>query len=101
MQALLATSSFLAASCYICHLHVRRSPVVQNFKRAVGYFECNNNVVVGKPSTLSELQAQIQAYDHVKAVGVGHSWWQQQFCSGADSSSVNIVLTQMNSTLTE
>lgn len=66
-----------------------------------GYFECNNNVVVGKPSTLSELQAQIQTYDHVKAVGVGHSWWQQQFCSGADSSSANIVLTQMNSTLTE
>jgi len=48
-----------------------------------------------------ELQAQVQGYDHVKAVGVGHSWWQQQFCSGADSSSVNIVLTKMNSTLTE
>ena len=66
-----------------------------------GYFECSNDVVVGRPRTMSELQAQVQQYDHVKAVGVGHSWWQQQFCSGSDSSSVNIVLTQMDTTLTE
>ena len=66
-----------------------------------GYFECANDVVVGKPRTLAELQAQVLQYDKVKAVGVGHSWWQQQFCSGSDSKSVNIVLTQMNSTLTE
>lgn len=66
-----------------------------------GYFECDSDVVVGKPRTLSELQDQVLQYDRVKAVGVGHSWWQQQFCSGKDSNSVNIVLTQMNNTLTE
>jgi len=66
-----------------------------------GYFECSNQVVVGKPRSLSELQAQVQQCDRVKAVGVGHSWWQQQFCSGTDSNSVNIVLTQLNNTLTE
>ena len=66
-----------------------------------GYFECSNEVVVGKPRSLTELQAQVQQYDRVKAVGVGHSWWQQQFCSGTDSNSVNIVLTRMNNTLTE
>jgi len=93
--------SCLAASYPIWILRGRHFPFIHNVKRAAGYFECNNNVVVGRPSSLLELQAQVQGYDHVKAVGVGHSWWQQQFCSGADSSSINIVLTQMNSTLTE
>ena len=65
-----------------------------------GYFECDSEVVVGKPRSLTELQDQVLQYDRVKAVGVGHSWWQQQFCSGKDSNSVNIVLTQMNNTLT-
>ena len=66
-----------------------------------GYFQCNDDVVVGKPSSIAELQQQILLYDKVKAVGVGHSWWQQQFCSGSDSNSVNIVLTQLNNTMTE
>lgn len=67
----------------------------------VGYFQCDSGVVVGTPRTLSELQEQVLQYDRVKAVGVGHSWWQQQFCSGNDSNAVNIVLTQINDTLTE
>ena len=66
-----------------------------------GYFQCNGDVVVGKPTTIAELQQQVLQYDKVKAAGVGHSWWQQQFCSGSDSNSVNIVLTQLNKTLTE
>ncbi|KAL3133501.1 hypothetical protein ABBQ38_007360 [Trebouxia sp. C0009 RCD-2024] len=66
-----------------------------------GYFECDGDVAVGKPRSLSELQDQVLQYDRVKAVGVGHSWWQQQFCSGKDSNSVNIVLTQMNNTMKE
>ena len=69
--------------------------------RAAGYFECSNDVVVGKPSTIEELQQQVLQYDQVKASGVGHSWWQQQFCSGSNSNAVNIVLTQLNNTLAE
>ena len=66
-----------------------------------GYFACDDSVVVGKPASIQELQAQVQQYDRVKAVGVGHSWWQQQFCSGSDTNAVNIALTQLNSTLAE
>lgn len=66
-----------------------------------GYFECDASVVVGRPTRVQELQAQVQQYDRVKAVGVGHSWWQQQFCSGSDASAVNIALTQLNNTLAE
>ena len=69
--------------------------------RDAGYFECSDDVVVGKPSTVEQLQQQVLQYDRVKAVGVGHSWWQQQFCSGSDKSAVNIVLTQLNNTLAE
>lgn len=37
----------------------------------------------------------LQMYDHVKAVGVGHSWWKEQFCAGSDSKSINIVTTEL------
>ena len=66
-----------------------------------GYFACDESVVVGKPQSILELQAQVKQFDRVKAVGVGHSWWQQQFCSGSDASAVNIALTQLNDTLAE
>ena len=73
----------------------------QWFLCAAGYFECDASVVIGKPRSVKELQAQVQEYDRVKAVGVGHSWWQQQFCSGHSSSAVNIALTQLNDSLAE
>jgi hypothetical protein len=37
----------------------------------------------------------LQAFDNVKAVGVGHSWWKEQFCAGQDDSSTNIVTTEL------
>lgn len=80
------------------------STMVEQHRRAfipAGYFECDSDVVVGRPRTLSELQDQVLQYDRVKAVGAGHSWWQQQFCSGKDNNAVNIVLTEMNNTLTK
>lgn len=30
----------------------------------------------------------------MRAVGVGHSWWKEQFCSGEDEESVNVVMTE-------
>ena len=37
----------------------------------------------------------LQGYDKVKAVGVGHSWWKEQFCAGAGSKAINIVTTEL------
>lgn len=34
-----------------------------------------------------------------QANGVGASWWPAQFCAGTDSSSVNVVMTELASTL--
>ena len=48
---------------------------------------------------MSELLAMVQQYSRVKGVGVGHSWWQEQFCSGTDASAINIVLTEFQDTL--
>ena len=53
---------------------------------------------VGKPSTLEDLLRLVQEHDHVKGCGIGHSWWQQQFCAGNDSRAVNIVLTELDQT---
>lgn len=36
-----------------------------------------------------------QGYDRVKAVGVGHSWWKEQFCAGKGTDSINIVTTEL------
>jgi hypothetical protein len=32
-------------------------------------------------------------------VGVGHSWWKEQFCAGDNSSAINIVMTELEDTL--
>ena len=38
-------------------------------------------------------------FPHVKGVGVGASWWQEQFCAGNDSSAIDIVMTELTPTL--
>ncbi|KAK9908861.1 hypothetical protein WJX75_003902 [Coccomyxa subellipsoidea] len=66
-----------------------------------GYYRCANGVALGKPTNKSELTQIISSYKRVKGVGVGHSWWQQQFCAGNDSDAVGIVTTEMTNTLPE
>lgn len=67
--------------------------------RLAGYYECEEEVQLGRPETKEEVLTMIAYYESVRGVGVGHSWWQQQFCSGNDSSSINIVTTELNTTL--
>lgn len=64
-----------------------------------GYYRCANAVKVGKPFDKEELAAMVAWYPHVKGSGIGHSWWGNQFCSGTDSDSINIVTTELNTTL--
>ena len=55
--------------------------------------------MIGKPDTREDLREMIVGHQHVKAVGVGHSWWQEQFCSGTDGSALNVVTTELLATL--
>ena len=64
-----------------------------------GNFACNTSVRVGAPVNINELLGLIKSHSKVKAVGVGHSWWQEQFCSGTANDSVNIVMTELEDTL--
>jgi hypothetical protein len=64
-----------------------------------GNHKCNKSVVIGRPRNSSELAALVAAYPRVKAVGVGHSWWAEQFCAGSDEQSINIVMTELQDTL--
>ncbi|KAK9791383.1 hypothetical protein WJX73_008541 [Symbiochloris irregularis] len=80
-----------SASDY-CGLPIR----LANFQ---GDYACAIDVKVGRPQTKEEILQMISYYDSVKAVGVGHSWNQQQFCSGINSSAINIVMTELTSTL--
>ena len=64
-----------------------------------GYYECSDDVEIGRPQTKDDILDMVEYYQQVKAVGVGHSWWKEQFCSGNDSSAINIVMTELNSTL--
>ena len=64
-----------------------------------GLYECNPSVGVARPTDLEEMAKIVQAYDQVKAVGVGHSWWQEQFCAGPDERSADIVMTELASTV--
>ncbi|WIA21698.1 hypothetical protein OEZ85_000865 [Tetradesmus obliquus] len=64
-----------------------------------GHFKCEPSVIVGRPSDRQQLANLVKAYPKVKAVGVGHSWWRQNFCSGVNSSAINIVTTELAETL--
>jgi hypothetical protein len=58
-------------------------------------------VKVGRPSSVEELLALISAFPRAKGVGVGHSWWQQQFCptEATNEPAIGIVTTEIASTL--
>lgn len=56
---------------------------------------CEDGVKIGRPNTVEELQTIVATYSKVKAVGVGHSWWKEQFCAGADADAVNVVVTEL------
>ncbi len=64
-----------------------------------GYYVCDPAVLVGRPETIEDLRDIVGAFEFVKAVGVGHSWWQEQFCSGDDENAVNLVMTELKSTV--
>ncbi|KAK9796688.1 hypothetical protein WJX73_000471 [Symbiochloris irregularis] len=81
-----------ASATDFCGLPLR----LANFQ---GYYACLNDVEVGRPQTKDDILDMISFYDNVKAVGVGHSWWKEQFCSSNDSTGVNIVMTELNTTL--
>lgn len=61
-----------------------------------GNFECDDRVKIGKPENVFQLQEMVSHFDKVKAVGVGHSWWKEQFCSGANDTSINVVMTELD-----
>lgn len=44
---------------------------------------------------MQELRQLVASFNHVKAVGVGHSWNRQQFCAGAGDDAINIVMTEI------
>ncbi|GMH44322.1 hypothetical protein BSKO_12256 [Bryopsis sp. KO-2023] len=74
------------------HSHCGLPNELSNFQ---GHYECDNDVKVGKPEDISQLRKIVRKFDKVNAVGVGHSWWKEQFCSGSDENSVNIVMTEL------
>lgn len=53
---------------------------------------------------MAELREMVLAHELVKASGVGHSWWADQFCAGgaADGDrAINIVMTELAETLAQ
>eukprot|EP00879_Flechtneria_rotunda_P007977 GHRR01008358.1.p1 GENE.GHRR01008358.1~~GHRR01008358.1.p1 ORF type:complete len:642 (+),score=132.76 GHRR01008358.1:338-2263(+) len=64
-----------------------------------GHFKCDKSVMVGRPADWQQAAQLVKGFSHVKAVGVGHSWWRQQFCSGNSSSAINIITTEFSSVL--
>lgn len=49
--------------------------------------------------TVAEAQKLVTMFPHVRGSGVGHSWSTGQFCSGNDSSAINIVMTELQNVL--
>lgn len=54
---------------------------------------------MGRPVNKRELLDLIKEFEKVKGVGVGHSWWQQQFCAGSNASAIQIVTTELTDVL--
>eukprot|EP01023_Acetabularia_acetabulum_P039969 TRINITY_DN38623_c0_g1_i1.p1 TRINITY_DN38623_c0_g1~~TRINITY_DN38623_c0_g1_i1.p1 ORF type:complete len:373 (-),score=54.85 TRINITY_DN38623_c0_g1_i1:47-1165(-) len=64
-----------------------------------GYHECSDDVLIGRPKNMQQLKEMVKGYDKVKGVGVGHSWWKESFCSGNDTNSINIVMTEFENVI--
>ncbi len=64
-----------------------------------GYYQCNPAVKVGRPTSVADIQTLVTMFPKVRANGVGHSWWKEQFCAGNDSNSINIVMTELQPVL--
>ena len=73
--------------------------IKSQIRSCAGYYLCNEDVRIGRPRDKAALADLVAHYDEVKGVGVGHSWWGQQFCSGNSSQSINIVTTELQATL--
>ncbi len=64
-----------------------------------GNEKCAPSVAVGRPRDWGQLASLVRTYPKVKAVGVGHSWWAQQFCAGTNESAINVVTTEFDAVL--
>jgi hypothetical protein len=64
-----------------------------------GYYQCNPAVKIGRPVTVQDVQTLVTMFPKVRANGVGHSWSTEQFCSGNDPNSINIVMTELEAVL--
>ena len=62
-------------------------------------FECPTEVLVGRPRDLDQLRGIVLAAPHVKATGNGHSFNAEMLCAGTDSTAVNVLTTELTSTL--
>lgn len=83
------------ASLYVSSQpHCGLPDTLSNFQ---GYHGCNSGVLVGVPRNLSELENIVRVFPKVRAVGVGHSWNSGEFCSGLNSSAIDIVMTELDS----
>jgi hypothetical protein len=60
-----------------------------------GSYPCAEEVRIGRPRTQEDVLALLSAYPRVKANGLGHSWWQEQFCSGNTSTALNMMMTSI------
>lgn len=49
---------------------------------------------MGRPTSMQETLNLIKSFKYVKAVGVGHSWWQEQFCAGNTTDAIQMVMTE-------
>lgn len=68
-------------------------PSQSNFQ---GFYQCPNSTLVARPSSIQELKEVVAEFEHVKAVGVGHSWNREQFCAQTSpDSSVGLVTTEI------
>jgi len=52
--------------------------------------------MLGRPSSYSQLSNLLRTYPRVKANGVGHSWWKDQFCAGHNGSAIGVITTEFD-----
>ena len=50
---------------------------------------------MGRPYSKENVLELIKEFKYVRASGVGHSWWQEQFCAGNTSEAIQIVMTEL------
>ena len=72
-----------------CFIRVVVAIALRDLSNFQGLYSCPAGASIARVSSVSQVQKVVKNAKKVKAIGVGHSWWRENFCASSSSLSSN------------